>query len=119
PVTDLVLPMDNAPNHFSQLNNLAQGRGNGANAALRTGGATPYVGSNGLGGGEDAGLSQLASSATPTVTVENPKRTIVEVLIRLITNTIAPTTWTTVGGRATIDFFPVGLALVINQSPDI
>jgi hypothetical protein len=40
-------------------------------------------------------------------------------LIDLITNTIKPESWSKVGGKATIDFFPLGKALVVNQSPDV
>jgi type II secretory pathway component GspD/PulD (secretin) len=53
------------------------------------------------------------------VTKENPKGTMEDVLIKLITNTIAPQSWASVGGQGTIDFYPLGMALVINQTPDI
>jgi len=40
-------------------------------------------------------------------------------LIRLITNTIRPDSWAQLGGEGTIEYYPIGLALVINQSPEV
>ena len=40
-------------------------------------------------------------------------------LIRLITTTIKPDSWSGLGGEGTIEYFPIGLALVINQSPEV
>jgi hypothetical protein len=40
-------------------------------------------------------------------------------LIQLITATISPQSWTTVGGAGCIDYFPLGLALVIRHTPDV
>src|SRR5581483_6578198 len=42
-----------------------------------------------------------------------------EDLIRLITSTVAPQSWSANGGRGTIDFMPIGMALVVNQPCDI
>ena len=42
-----------------------------------------------------------------------------DLLIRLVTNTIAPATWSSVGGRGTIDYYPLGMALVVTQTPDV
>jgi type II secretory pathway component GspD/PulD (secretin) len=58
-------------------------------------------------------------SSSPTIVKENARGTTEDVLIKLITNTIAPQSWASVGGPGTIDFFPLGGALVINQTPDI
>jgi type II secretory pathway component GspD/PulD (secretin) len=55
----------------------------------------------------------------PTVTKENAKGTIEDLLINLITKTIAPNTWSSMGGQATIEYYPLGMALIINQTPDI
>src|SRR4029079_5813448 len=38
---------------------------------------------------------------------------------RLITNTIKPDSWSNMGGEGSIEYFPIGLALVINQSPEV
>jgi hypothetical protein len=40
-------------------------------------------------------------------------------LIRLITNTIAPQSWSEVGGPGIIDYFPLGMALVVSQTSDV
>jgi type II secretory pathway component GspD/PulD (secretin) len=53
------------------------------------------------------------------VTIENPKGTLQDVLIKMVTNTIAPQSWASVGGPGTIDYYPLGMALVITQTPDI
>src|SRR5260370_9784896 len=42
-----------------------------------------------------------------------------DILIKLITNTIKPESWDSMGGAGTIDYFPLGMALTINQTPDI
>jgi type II secretory pathway component GspD/PulD (secretin) len=47
------------------------------------------------------------------------KQTMHEMLIRLIQNTVSPQSWTEVGGSGTIDFMPIGMALVINQTTDV
>src|SRR5262249_9223996 len=40
-------------------------------------------------------------------------------LIKVITDTIAPDSWSTTGGAGTIDYYPLGMALVILQTPDV
>jgi len=40
-------------------------------------------------------------------------------LMNLITNTVSPRTWDRQGGQGSIDYFPMTLALAINQTPDI
>jgi hypothetical protein len=42
-----------------------------------------------------------------------------EDLIELITNTVAPGSWQENGGGGTIDFFPLGRALVVRQTADV
>ena len=39
--------------------------------------------------------------------------------MELITRVVAPQTWSTMGGPATIDFYPLGLSLVVNQEPAV
>src|SRR5262249_46080304 len=48
-----------------------------------------------------------------------PGNTIEDLLIRLITNTIAPDSWSDVGGKGTIQYYPLGLALIVNQTQDV
>jgi type II secretory pathway component GspD/PulD (secretin)/tetratricopeptide (TPR) repeat protein len=125
PVLDLVLPVENSTGGTNVLKSI-MGAPDAPNSNLKLNNATPFLGMNSIAGGQD--VSQLhtlanpptpASSANPTVTVDNPKGTLQEVLIKLITNTIAPQTWASVGGQGTIDYYPLGMALVINQTPDI
>jgi type II secretory pathway component GspD/PulD (secretin) len=40
-------------------------------------------------------------------------------LIQLITKSVAPQTWTDRGGTGTIDFHPLTMSLVVNQTPDV
>jgi general secretion pathway protein D len=40
-------------------------------------------------------------------------------LIKLIQNTVAPKSWAQMGGQGTIDYFPLTLTLVVNQTPDV
>ncbi len=42
-----------------------------------------------------------------------------EQLIKLITSTVQPKWWSDMGGPGTIEYFPLGMALVINQTPDV
>jgi RNA polymerase sigma factor (sigma-70 family) len=42
-----------------------------------------------------------------------------ETLIHLIMRTISPATWDTMGGEGTIDYYPLGRALIVNQTPDV
>jgi hypothetical protein len=40
-------------------------------------------------------------------------------LIKLITDTIAPRSWESSGGRGTIDYFPTTMSIAVNQTPDV
>jgi RNA polymerase sigma-70 factor (ECF subfamily) len=42
-----------------------------------------------------------------------------ETLIRLITRSIKPASWDMMGGSGTIDYYPLGQALVVSQTPDV
>jgi RNA polymerase sigma factor (sigma-70 family) len=42
-----------------------------------------------------------------------------ERLIHLITQVVEPQSWSAMGGQATIEFFPLGKSLVVNQSPAV
>jgi type II secretory pathway component GspD/PulD (secretin) len=123
PVLDLVIPIDAvAPSNV--LKTLGQNSGETTNVKLNN---QPFLGLNSMGGGQ--GVSQQlqtlnnmqtpASSGMPSVTIDTPKGTLQDVLIKLVTTTIAPQSWASVGGPGTIEFYPLGMALVINQTPDI
>jgi type II secretory pathway component GspD/PulD (secretin) len=49
----------------------------------------------------------------------SPSPTREELLIKLIVDTIQPRSWNGHGGPGTIDYFPLTMSLVINQTPDI
>ncbi|HEY7311710.1 MAG TPA: hypothetical protein VH643_20275 [Gemmataceae bacterium] len=53
------------------------------------------------------------------VTKGAPATTCEDQLIKLITETIAPRSWAEQGGRGTIDYHPLTMALIINQTPDV
>src|SRR5262245_29891314 len=40
-------------------------------------------------------------------------------LIKMIVNTISPTSWQSGGGQGTVEYFPLSMSLVITQRPDI
>src|SRR5262249_25528548 len=64
--------------------------------------------------------STSAASPTGASTYQTlAKNTLEDVLMKLIANTVAPQSWNDVGGPGTIDYFPIGMALVINQTPDV
>jgi type II secretory pathway component GspD/PulD (secretin) len=53
------------------------------------------------------------------VTKRGPTQTMEDMLIKLITSAVQPRSWSDMGGPGTIDYFPLTMALVINQTPDI
>jgi type II secretory pathway component GspD/PulD (secretin)/tetratricopeptide (TPR) repeat protein len=61
---------------------------------------------------------QMSAMGYSTFTVPS-KQTMEEALIRLIQKSISPMTWSDVGGSGTIEYMPIGLALAINQTPDV
>src|SRR5262249_6708765 len=68
-------------------------------------GGTPFGTTN---GGGPAGAWTKGTGATRE-----------DQLIELIQHTIAPHSWASMGGQGTIDYFPMTMSLVINQTPDI
>jgi type II secretory pathway component GspD/PulD (secretin) len=82
------------------------------------GGATP-VGGTGSAGAALSTMSGGGSGGGAVSVVRQPGQTAEDMLIRLITNTIKPQSWSEMGGPGTIDYFPPAMALIINQSPDV
>jgi type II secretory pathway component GspD/PulD (secretin) len=84
---------------------------NAHNAAGQFGanGQGPPGGQPNLGPGVSTGSWNLSSA----------KRTIEDQLIRLVESTIAPDSWSEVGGKGTIQYYPLGHGLVVNQTQDI
>ncbi len=63
----------------------------------------------------------MGSPAAPGGTPECsfPSATQERELIRLITSTVAPASWTEKGGAGTINYFPLTMSLFVNQTQDI
>jgi type II secretory pathway component GspD/PulD (secretin) len=125
-VPDLVIPVQDAnQTGGNSVLRAAWGQLTQDNPTLKLNSATPFLGQNSMAGAstpisQSQSLGQApTSSGTPTITKENPKGTIQEELIRLIQSVIAPLTWREVGGQGTIEYYPLGFALVITQTPDI
>ncbi|MCS6850562.1 MAG: hypothetical protein NZ700_05260 [Gemmataceae bacterium] len=130
PVADLVIPIDNhvIPNGANLIKALGQRPDN-----FQINGPQPFMGPNALQTGTPVSMSSPGSSPGNGSTASTPPpgnlmasnrpvgqvQTMEDLLIKLITNTIAPHTWSDVGGPGTIDYFPLGMALVINQTPDV
>jgi hypothetical protein len=53
------------------------------------------------------------------VTTSRPTGTCEDLLIQTITRSIAPQSWGERGGAGSIDFFPLTMSLVVNQTPDV
>jgi type II secretory pathway component GspD/PulD (secretin)/tetratricopeptide (TPR) repeat protein len=80
-----------------------------------------------LGGGSSVGSSSYTPGGTPSTSTgpttqvqrRSANNTLEDQLIKLITSTIQPKTWSDMGGPGTIDYHPLTMALVINQAADI
>jgi type II secretory pathway component GspD/PulD (secretin) len=70
-------------------------------------------------GGSSNGSSSGSGSGSGTVTKTRTSNTVEDQLIKLVTSTISPKSWSDMGGPGTIDYFPLTMALVINQTADI
>ncbi len=138
PVADLVIPVQNyAPAPITDLNTQLQHTMNQSRPMLG-GNTTPFTPPVGLGNGmgSPTGTASLTgpgarpgssgtlqsgmSSAGPVTTVtKGGSATIEEALIHLITSSVHPNTWEAMGGAGRIEYYPLGMALVINQTPDV
>lgn len=128
PVLDLVIPVLNSTGGggAAMLQAAAGGPiGEGNNLKIN-GQTTPYLGMNSMSTGTPVGSNSVTGvsngasmTSVPNQPPKNPSDTIEDVLIKLIQNTIEPQSWSTVGGPGTIEFYPLGKALVVNQTPDI
>ena len=63
-------------------------------------------------------LCRKSDGGAWTAEAKTPK-TNEDQLIQLITNTIAPMSWAAMGGQGTVEYFPMTMSLVVNQTPDI
>jgi type II secretory pathway component GspD/PulD (secretin) len=132
-VADLVIPIENfgMPNAANLMRTLDRVSDNAQGLPVK-GGVTPYTNSNSLLTGQPVstpqgsqnGASGWASNQGPvngsaSSSTHGPLQTQEELLIKLITNTIAPQSWDEMGGPGHIEYFPLAMALVVNQTPDI
>lgn len=124
-VTDLILPVENHGSvSGTNMNPLitrgtgTNGNGNGNNAP---GGApSPIQTPLSLSGGQAVGSPSGAETSQADANWNKRNgQTTEESLIRLITSTIEPQSWSTVGGSGTIEYYPLTMSLVINQTPNI
>ena len=95
------------------------------------GSGSPVTGPNTLSSGQNVGAPGGGSMASAggsfaaeagrggEQVIKHSSKTNEEALIKLITNTIAPKSWSDQGGPGTIEYHPLTLSLIINQTPDI
>src|SRR5262249_22371771 len=127
PVADLVIPVDNhtlAPS--ANLNYILDQHVQNGGPLSYAGGASPVVPPFGLYDGtvasnRDSGVQTIGGAGKTPVNVKKhgPGQTIEDVLIRLITTSVAPESWSDGGGKGTVQDYPLGLALGVNQTQDI
>jgi type II secretory pathway component GspD/PulD (secretin) len=61
---------------------------------------------------------ESSESCGPNESLQS-RQALEEKLIKLITSTISPASWCDMGGEGTINYFPLGMALVVRQTPEI
>jgi Flp pilus assembly secretin CpaC len=120
-VADLVIPVENhslTPDPLqNRTNNLPPG-------AMPLNGSTPFLPGHSLPNGTQVGSPGTSSSSAgsspigPHEAPRSPGQTIEETLIKMV-KTIKPESWSDMGGPGTVDYYPLGMALVISQTPDI
>ena len=70
---------------------------------------------------DDFPMSESATSSATngtTVTKQTRQNTTEGQLIKLITSTVAPQSWTNAGGPAKIEYVPLGNTLLVHQTPE-
>src|SRR5207244_412760 len=83
---------------------------------------TPVTGPHSMSAGTPAGTpsgSPFAGGGNAQVSQSNATRTTEDALIKLITSTVEPRSWDNMGGPGSIDYYPLTMALVVSQTPDI
>jgi type II secretory pathway component GspD/PulD (secretin)/tetratricopeptide (TPR) repeat protein len=135
PVADLVIPVQNyATPAVSNLDEaLANTMRGNQPFSSGMGSMTPHMSNSGMSGsGMPTGSPSLggpgarpgslinnSGGAGMQITKESASGTIEESLIRLITGSVQPDTWEAMGGAGRVEYYPLGMALVINQTPDV
>src|SRR5207253_10400056 len=120
-VADLIVPVENyalpASASLSKVLDQRMQQGSGMPAT-----SAPMSPVNGISGGANVSQSsgsQGSQQASVPVTDAGSPTTIQDKLIALIKNSIKPESWDDMGGAGHIDYYPIGLALIVNQTPDI
>jgi type II secretory pathway component GspD/PulD (secretin) len=134
PVADLIVPVDNNPlPEVNDLTAILQKHLNSQYHMFNNTSSSPVTApyglptappvsslSTGLGGAFAANSQSQPTSPGYSAT---PKRargeTMQDLLIDLIKGTIHPHTWREMGGPGTIQYYPLGMALVINQTQEV
>jgi type II secretory pathway component GspD/PulD (secretin) len=124
-VADLIMPIPDAVLPATQNINDALERSLHPPAPNVAASTTPYVGPYAL--PPNGSLANAPGSAVGGATVTSsgpvvnklPTQSTEDQLIRLITSTVAPQTWDSMGGPGNINYYPLGMALVVHQTPDI
>lgn len=123
PVADLVVPVGDNPLPDSNNLQAALDRhiANTNNAASM--GIPIMPGPFSLQNGQQVSAMGSGPANGQTAMGGSPQRmnskTIEDLLINLIQNTVAPDSWSNVGGPGSIQYFPLGMALVVNQTQDV
>ncbi|MDW8223072.1 MAG: hypothetical protein RMJ82_09005 [Gemmatales bacterium] len=118
PVADLILPVQDfgtvGSSQASILSVLAQNMNQQQQPPL----SAPWT----IPGGTPVGQPTTSASSSPgqpQVRVEPPKTSLEQTLIRLIHETIEPRSWDVAGGPGHIDYYPLGMQLVVSADPEI
>lgn len=123
PVADLVVPVGDNP--LPDSNNLqAQLDRHIANTNSAASMGIPIMpGPFSLQNGQQVSAMGSGPANGQTAMGGSPQRmnskTIEDLLINLIQNTVAPDSWSNMGGPGSIQYFPLGMALVVNQTQDV
>jgi type II secretory pathway component GspD/PulD (secretin) len=132
-VGDLVIPAPNYGAHpgLSLTDQLRMAQEHAYNPFRAVNSSSLRTPGNGLPGGASVGSPGLDLPGSPGRLRNTPmdggassntgpsQGTLEKELIRLITTTIKPESWASLGGEGTIEYYPLTLSLVINQSPEV
>jgi type II secretory pathway component GspD/PulD (secretin) len=136
PVADLIVPVENHPlEPVNDLNAVLDRHWKSQTAIMNYLSASPVTNpmslppgmpvssfNSGVGvgsfGAASQSLPQAAASYSP-VQKRAPGTTMEDLLMDLIRGTISPHTWKEMGGRGSVQYYPLGMALIINQVLDV
>lgn len=127
-VSDLVVPpLNDGGSDLHSLDKMLMLHMNRTGGPM-TSGLSPYPGMMSLPGGQTVSSqstgatgqgNQMNAPGMPGQANHLPTETLENKLIDLITTTVAPESWSNVGGPGTISFYPLGMQLVVNQTQDV